>query len=122
MTKARDYNVLRWIKGEIDTTVREARESLERYVEGAAEPGEMSACGDRLHQVYGTLQIAQVYGAAMLAEEMEQVARAMDAGHLAKNADAAEPLMLGLVKLPDYLEQLQEEGADVPLALLPLKG
>jgi len=120
MSKDRDYNVLRWIKGEIDATVRAARETLERYVEGVGEPGEMKACGDRLHQIHGTLLIAQVFGAAMLAEEMEAVARAIDGGHLAKSVDAAEPLMLGLVSLPDYLEQVREGAADAPLALLPL--
>ena len=64
--------------------------------------------------------MVQLYGAAMLAEEMEQVSRAIHSNQVRRKAEAAEALMLSLVQLPDYLEKLQAGGRDMPLVIMPL--
>ncbi|MGB5451060.1 MAG: Hpt domain-containing protein [Sedimenticolaceae bacterium] len=113
-----DRSALRWIRGELDQTLREARNSLEDFVEGQA--GRLGACVDLLHHTHGVLDMVQVYGAAMLADEMEQLALALSQGVVKRVEPAAEALMLGLVQLPAYLEKVEHGGADIPLVLLPL--
>ena len=113
-----DRSALRWIRGEIDQTLREARNALEDFVDGQSERLEL--CLDELHHAHGALEMAQVYGAAMLADEMEQLALALSQGQARRGEAAAEALMLGMVQLPAYLEKIESGGADIPLVLLPL--
>jgi chemosensory pili system protein ChpA (sensor histidine kinase/response regulator) len=73
MSDSQDHSKLRWIKGELDATIEQVHADLERYMEGDEDASLMEGCVAKLHQVYGTLQMVQAYGAAMLAEEMELV-------------------------------------------------
>ena len=114
-----DRSALRWIRGELDQSLREARVQLEEFAEGR-EGIRLDGTADSLHQIHGALEMVQVYGGAMLADEMEQLARAMAGGALKHPAAAAEVLMLGVVQLPAYLEKVEAGGADIPLVLLPL--
>ena len=120
MTDVSEFGALNWVKEELDETVRQARRALENYVDSEGESSELDLCADHLHQIAGVLQVVQIYGPGMLAEEMEAVARAMIDGHVRQMQDAAEALMLALIQLPDYLEKLQAGNADVPLVILPL--
>ena len=113
-----DRSALRWIRGELDQTLREARASLEDFVDG--ENNRLEQCVGLLHHVHGALEMVQVYGAAMLADEMEQLALALSQGQAKRVEPAAEALMLGMVQLPAYLEKIEGGGADIPLVLLPL--
>src|SRR5690606_17831010 len=72
------------------------------------------------HQVYGTLQMVEFYGAALLAEEMEKLAQALLDGKVSQLADAQETLMRAILQLPPYLDRVQASRRDLPLVLLPL--
>ncbi|RLJ18533.1 hypothetical protein DJ031_11145 [bacterium endosymbiont of Escarpia laminata] len=120
MTNIHDFGALNWVKEEIDETLRQARQALEERIEGEGEALSLEVCADRLHQISGVLQMVQAYGPGMLAEEMEQVARAMYSGKVRQIDDAAEALMLALIQLPDYLEKLQAGDSDIPFIVLPL--
>ena len=113
-----DRSALRWIRGELDQTLSAARASLEDFVDGQQD--QLQGCVDNLHHVHGALDMVQVYGGAMLADEMEQLAMALSQGQVKRVESAAEALMLGLVQLPAYLEKVENGAADAPLALLPL--
>ena len=120
MTNAQDFGALNWVKDELDVSIRQARQALEKYVESSGDDSSLQICGDHLHQIARVLQMVQVYGPSMLAEEMELVVRAMADGSVRQQEDAAEALMLALIQLPDYLEKLQDGDADIPLIILPL--
>src|SRR5688572_11132656 len=115
-----DFTTLTWVKPELDETLRQARQALETYVEDGQEPGQLKACATYLHQVQGTLRVVELYGAAMVAEEMEQLARALVEGKVADKDAGYAALMRGIVQLPDYLERLQSGHRDIPIVLLPL--
>ena len=68
------------------------------------------------------LRLLEIYGAALLAEEMEQVARYLiGLGSERKNQDEAlDALMRAMVQLPGYLERVLAGGRDLALVLLPL--
>jgi len=120
MTDAQDLSTLGWIKGALQEVITDARNALEQFAEGRGDPDLMDACADKLHQARGTLQMLELYGPAMLAEEMEGTARALATAAIRSQSEAAETLMLAIVRLPDYLAKLQAGAADVPFVLLPL--
>ncbi|MGA9851530.1 MAG: Hpt domain-containing protein [Gammaproteobacteria bacterium] len=111
---------LLWIKNEIDHTLARARQALETYVEHPDGDEALGQCLELLHQVQGTLRIVEVYGAAMLAEEMESVVRGLRSGELQRSDAAFEVLMRAMLQLPDYLERVIGGRRDMPLALLSL--
>ena len=115
-----EYNSLRWVKKELDLILHEAQASLSAYIEDTDETERLRECIEHLHMVQGTLQMVELYGAAQLAEEMEQVATAVLNGELDRNEDAYDVLMRSMLQLPDYLESLQAGSKDVPMVLLPL--
>jgi chemosensory pili system protein ChpA (sensor histidine kinase/response regulator) len=120
MTVGLDYSALNWVKAELDETLKQARVAMEAFVENKEDEAQLQFCVAHLHQVYGTLQMVELYGAALVAEEMEQVARALLEKKIPHKEDTFEVLMRAMLQLPDYLERLQGGQKDVPVALLPL--
>ena len=115
-----DYATLRWVKEGLDETIQLARQALEAYEEAGFQGEAIGAFLERIHQLLGTLRMVQVYGGAMLVEEIEQVGRLLEEGALEGGERLAESLMLGLVQLPGYLERLEKGEPDIPLVLLPV--
>ena len=72
-----DYVALEWVKGEIAETLKQARQALEEFVENPEDSTRLRFCLTYVHQVHGTLQMVEFFGAALLAEEMEQLAQAL---------------------------------------------
>jgi chemosensory pili system protein ChpA (sensor histidine kinase/response regulator) len=115
-----DFTTLQWVKPELDETLALARQALETYVDNPGEREAMRSCADSLHLVQGTLRMVELYGAAMVAEEMETLAISLLEDHVRNREDAYAALMRGLMQLPDYLERLSSGHRDVPVVLLPL--
>ena len=65
---------LDFVGRELNLTLAEARTALENYVEQPDNVTLLERCTQELHQVQGVLRVLEIYGAALLAEEMEQVA------------------------------------------------
>ena len=120
MNQAIDFSTLSWVKKELDETLKEAHQSLEAHVENPEDKTQLGFLAAYLHQVYGTLQMVELYGASLLAEEMEHVAKAIADESVSRPDDACEALMRAILQLPDYLERLTGGGSDIPLVLLPL--
>src|SRR5205085_2644398 len=59
---------------ELASELNEARASLEAFGEQQDNLALLRKCNEHLHAVHGALRVAEVYGAALLAEEMGQVA------------------------------------------------
>lgn len=115
-----DYVALEWVKGEIGETLKQARQALEAFVENPQDPTRMRFCLTYVHQVHGTLQMVEFYGAALLAEEMEQLSKALMEGRVANQGEALEVLMQAILQLPVYLDRIQTARRDLPMVVLPL--
>src|SRR5215207_1368491 len=107
---------------ELNSELNDARAALEAFGEQQDNIALLRKCSEHLRSVHGALRIAEVYGAALLAEEMGQVARYLidnfsERRHLAEGLDA---LMRAMVQLPTYLERVMSGGRDMALVLLPL--
>ena len=120
MSDRHDYVALEWVKGEIGETLKQARQALEAFVENPQDPTRMRFCLTYVHQVHGTLQMVEFYGAALLAEEMEQLAKALMEGRVANQGEALEVLMQAILQLPVYLDRIQTARRDLPMVVLPL--
>ena len=115
-----DLNTLIWVKSEIDETLNQARKALEVFIEDESDVSQIQFCLNYLHQVRGTLQMVELYGSAMAAEEVENLVQALIDGKVSNRNDAFEVLIRGILQLPDYLEHLLEGHPDTPMLLLPL--
>jgi chemosensory pili system protein ChpA (sensor histidine kinase/response regulator) len=115
-----DFSTLGWVKPQIDELLSEARQALEAYAEDAEDTRLMQSCAGLLHQVLGTLRMVELYGAAELAREMEQLTQAAMDGKVSDRDEALGALMRGLVQLPDYLDLIESGQKDIPIVLLPL--
>ncbi len=107
---------------EVNATLAEARGALETYVEQPDNVQLLERCAQDLHQVQGVLRLLEIYGAALLAEEMEHVAQYLLATHSERKsqAESLDALMRAMVQLPSYLERVLAGGRDLALVLLPL--
>ena len=107
---------------EIGVSLGAARQSLEAHAEQPGTPGALERCSELLHEVCGVLRVVEVYGAALLAEEMEQTARFLVScpPDSRPHSDGLESLMRSLVQLPAYVERVLAGGRDLTLVLLPL--
>ncbi|XQA70668.1 Hpt domain-containing protein [Xanthomonas sacchari] len=117
---AMSHAALGWVKPELDETLRQVRGEIEAFVEEPADTGRMRFCAGYLHQVQGTLRMVELYAPAMVAEELELLAIAVQNGQAVDRDEACATLMRGTVLLPDYLERLQDGHRDIPIVLLPL--
>ena len=115
-----DFSGLAWVKGEIETTLEQARSALKSYVENPGDITQLRFCTTYLHQVRGTLKILELYGAELLAEEMEQVAQALLDDKVNQREDAYEVLLKAIMHMPSYLERISSGHTDIPIVLLPL--
>jgi chemosensory pili system protein ChpA (sensor histidine kinase/response regulator) len=113
---------LHLVAKELASTLTEARSALESYAERSDQSAFLEKCADQLHLAHGVLRLVEVYGAALLAEEMEHVTRyLLTAGNDQKrHGDGLDALMRAMVQLPTYLERVLSGGRDLALVLLPL--
>jgi chemosensory pili system protein ChpA (sensor histidine kinase/response regulator) len=107
---------------ELNATLNDARAALEAYAERSDQRGLLEKCADLLHSAHGVLRLVEVYGAALLSEEMEHVTRyLLNSGNDQKRQiDGLDALMRAMVQLPTYLERVLSGGRDLALVLLPL--
>ncbi len=120
MADRHDYVALDWVKGEISETLNQARQALEAFVETPEDSTRLRFCLTYIHQVHGTLQMVEFYGAALLAEEMEKLAQALMSGVARRDGEALDVLMQAILQMPTYLDRVQSGRRDLPLVLLPL--
>src|SRR5471032_3296139 len=120
MADRHDYVALEWVKGEIAETLRQAREALQAYVDKPQDLAPLGFCLDCVHQVHGSLQMIEFYGAALLAEEIEELALALQKNRVSHETEAVQLLTQALTQLPIYLDRIHSARRDLPLVVLPL--
>ncbi|RBW49209.1 Hpt domain-containing protein [Marinobacter sp. F3R11] len=115
-----DSIALDWVRGEIQDTLTQGQHALEAYVENRDDSARLRFCLNYLHQVHGTLKMVELYGAALLTEEMEKLTQAVLDNSVNSVDEAVNVLMQSILQLPQYLEHLDSSQDDFPMVLLPL--
>ncbi|MEL7312194.1 MAG: Hpt domain-containing protein, partial [Pseudomonadota bacterium] len=110
------------VSQELAKSVNQARVTLEDAIEGRGPRQALDGCAGHLHEVSGVLKMVEVYGGALLAEEMEQTCRYLVTSKREQTVhdNALDALTRAMVQLPAYLERVQAGGRDVALVLLPI--
>jgi chemosensory pili system protein ChpA (sensor histidine kinase/response regulator) len=110
------------IAREVAAELNEARVALEAYAERPEDRGALHRFASHIHLARGALRLAEVYGGALLAEEMEHVARHVEQSSTGEppDPDALDALVRAMEQLPSYVERVATGARDVPLGLLPL--
>jgi chemosensory pili system protein ChpA (sensor histidine kinase/response regulator) len=109
------------VSEELMETIRNAHLALEDCVDGRGGSAALVRSGQLLHQVSGALKMAETYGAALLAEEMEAVCTYLSNLRAGKGReDGLDALTRSMVQLPIYIERLIGGGRDIALVLLPM--
>ncbi len=111
MSDQHDYVALEWVKGEIADTLKQARQALDAFDEPTHSAQDIAECLECIHQVHGSLQMVEFYGAALLAEETEALALAVQQGRVVDLPEALKLLRQALGQMPLYLT-----GSTVPAA------
>ncbi|TFF07523.1 response regulator [Pseudomonas sp. BCA14] len=119
MVDRHDYVALEWVKGDIAETLKQARSALDAFVE-TGDGDTIDECLAGIHQVHGALQMVEFYGAALLAEELEELALAFQAGRVSQRDESIRLLQQALGQLPLYLDRVHSARRDLPLVVLPL--
>ena len=108
---------LEWLVEELETSLGLAREALLDFQSEPEDASQLSFALGYLHQVSGSLTMAECYGAVLLANEMEAVLKTLLREPSAGVADACEALELTMLALPNYVRDLLD-GCDDTLAQL----
>ena len=122
MSERRDYVALEWVAGEINETLDLAEQALQEYNDNPQDISKLRFCLSHLHQVHGTLQMVEFFGAGLLAAEMKAVATALIEGtiHDSHRTDAQAVLSQAIALLPRYLAQVKKSRHTLPATLLPV--
>ncbi|WP_248739943.1 Hpt domain-containing protein [Pseudomonas sp. MWU12-2029] len=115
-----DYVALEWVKGEIAETLRQAHQAIEAVLDDPQSVPGLDECLACIHQVHGSLQMVEFYGAALLAEEMEHLVEALQNDRVSHRDEALHLLLQAFGQLPTYLDRVQSARRDLPLVVLPL--
>jgi len=113
---------LHLVARELSATLNDVRIALEAAAETPADKSHVAKAAELMRAARGVLRVVEVYGAALLAEEMEQTSRWL-AGNdtdARQFVDGLDALMRASVQLPTYLERVLGGGRDLALVLLPL--
>ncbi|WP_415771996.1 Hpt domain-containing protein [Pseudomonas sp. LB3P38] len=115
-----DYVALEWVKGEIAETLKVAHQAIETLLDDPQATHALSECLACIHQVHGSLQMVEFYGAALLAEEMEHLTTALQQNRVSHRDETLHLMLQALGQLPIYLDRVQGARRDLPLVVLPL--
>src|SRR5688572_25588008 len=113
---------LHLVARELAATLNDVRIALEAAAESPADKTHVAKSADLMRSARGMLRVVEVYGAALLAEEMEHTSRWLAGSETDSRqfVDGLDALMRASVQLPTYLERVLGGGRDLALVLLPL--
>lgn len=115
-----DRKTLAWIKEGVEETLKSVEHAPDEFADNFDNIAAVEACIEPLQRVRGAVRMVGIYGATMLALELEYLAVSLAEGRIKQKREAAEVLATGMLQLPGYLESLYYGQPDMPLILLPL--
>jgi len=115
-----NLNSLAWVKHEIGVSLNKAREEVLAYADNTAETEHLYEAMPQIKDVFGTLEVAELSGAAMLAEECFTVVGELAEGSIRNTEEASRLVVRGLIQLPDYLDFVQSSHEEEPVVLVSI--
>ena len=113
-----DVGPLTWVKTEIDHSLAEARQHLDKVLADPADEKSVKYVATHLHQVAGALSMVGLGAATRFTEEIEKLIAALEAPG-AKAAELVTVIKRGMAALSGYLDSLIAGHPDRPMMLAP---
>ena len=109
---------LEWLVEELETSLGLAQEALHIFQSEPEDASQLNFALGYLHQVSGSLTMAECYGAVLLANEMEAVLKMLLREPSVGVGNACEALELTMQVLPDYVRNLLDGCDDTLIQLI----
>ena len=113
-----DLGPLTWVKGEIDHSLNQARDNLEKLASQPADRAPVKYILTHLHQATGALAMVGLASATRFNEELEKLVGSLDAADETQVAPAVAVARKGIAGLSTYLDALLAGEQDQPMRLL----
>ncbi|HEX3096883.1 MAG TPA: Hpt domain-containing protein [Usitatibacter sp.] len=113
-----DLGPLTWVKTEIDHSLNQARETLDKLAAAPGERGPVKYILTHLHQATGALAMVGLGAATRFNEELEKLVGFLETEDAARLGVAVEAAKRGIAALSAYLDQLLAGQPDHPMRLL----
>ena len=91
---------------------------MSSYAENPEASHHLTNALSLIRDVQGTLEVAELKGAALLAEESLEVVRELVSGEIKNKEEASRLVVHALIQLPDYLDYIESGKDDFPLVLV----
>ena len=114
------HQPLSWVKPELDNTVKDAKKILENLSSDITNAELLQAFQQDLHLLKGSLEILNFDGAALLVEDMQKACNALQKSSSKNPEDTYEALLEATLALESYIDKLNKDQTDIPIALLPI--
>lgn len=111
---------LEWLVDEVEASLTQAYDALETYLNDPTDQPQLRFCLGHIHQVYGSLKIAECHGGVLLVEEMEGLVDALMKDTVSNVAEACDVLVQAILKVPAHLNNIIARRHDEPATLLTL--
>ncbi|MFE8069776.1 chemotaxis protein [Marinobacteraceae bacterium S3BR75-40.1] len=116
-TKSHSFDL---VKGEIENTIKQAEQSLERFQENRESGEDLQNCVDYLNQLRGIFVLVELRGGTLLCQEAVSLANEVPVGATDDKNNLLTALSNALFTLRRYVEYYQRQRADHPELMLPI--
>jgi len=113
-----DLGPLSWVKTEIDHSLNQARETLDKLAAKPGERGPVKYILTHLHQATGALAMVGLGAATRFNEELEKLVAFLETEDAGRVAGVAAAAKRGIAALSAYLDALLAGEPDRPMRLL----
>lgn len=116
-TKSQSFDL---VKGEIENTIKQSEQALERFQENRESGEDLQNCVDFLNQLRGIFILVELRGGTLLCQEAVAVANEVPVGANNDKNSLLTALSSALFTLRRYVEYYYRERTDQPELLLPI--
>lgn len=117
---SRHVQGLEWLVGEVEASLTEACNALESYIAQDDDVSQLRFCKGHIHQVAGSLKIAECHGGVLLGEQMEALVQGLLDDKIADREAAVEVLLKAFIEVPRYLQNCITNCVDEPSVLISI--
>lgn len=110
---------LNMVHDELIATIEQAAVSLEQFAQDGDNADLLQSCIDAIQQIRGTLNLIQLRGVNLLADEILQHITDITLGENIANHSQLDQVTTSFFILPRYLEYCTQTGQGIPSLLLP---
>ena len=116
-TKSHSFDL---VKGEIESTIKQSEQSLERFQENRESGEDLQNCVDYLNQLRGIFILVELRGGTLLCQESVSLANEVPVGATDDKNSLLTALSNALFILRRYVEYYYRQREDHPELLLPI--